>query len=231
MVSSAPRLVPSTKNCTPVTPSLSEALAVRFTVPDTVASAAGPVRLTMGAVESPRGGRGPIVGSAVPPPSPAQRSSSTSWWRRSSARRPTSAPRRWCPRFWLVSMGSSAPLRACTLTACPDWRGRVPQAANANPIGESSGAVGLSVPHGSRPASANPANTTLLTAGPGGVGSSGAAEITPVAPTAAGDTGEMKVANAGTGRWRGRPIHHRGNHRAGPRSRRAAATALGPRWR
>ena len=39
-------------NCTLVTPTLSEAVAVRLTVPDTVAPAAGPVRLTVGAVVS-----------------------------------------------------------------------------------------------------------------------------------------------------------------------------------
>ena len=85
MVSSAPSSVaPSTLNCTPATPTLSEAVAVRVTVPDTVAPLAGAVRLTVGAVVSPPGRRGPIVGSAVPPPSPAQRSSSMSWrrWRR-----------------------------------------------------------------------------------------------------------------------------------------------------
>ena len=49
MVSSAPSWVPSSLNCTPVTPTLSEAVAVRVTVPDTVAPAAGAVRLTVGA--------------------------------------------------------------------------------------------------------------------------------------------------------------------------------------
>ena len=39
-------------NCTPATPTLSEAVAVRVTVPDTVAPAAGAVRLTVGAVVS-----------------------------------------------------------------------------------------------------------------------------------------------------------------------------------
>ena len=36
-------------NCTLATPRLSEAVAVTFTVPDTVAPSAGPVRLTVGA--------------------------------------------------------------------------------------------------------------------------------------------------------------------------------------
>ena len=53
MVSSAPSAVPSTLNCTPVTPTLSEALALTVTVPDTVAPAAGAVRLTVGALVSP----------------------------------------------------------------------------------------------------------------------------------------------------------------------------------
>ena len=39
-------------NCSVVTPTSSEAVAVTFTVPDTVAPAAGPVRLTVGAVVS-----------------------------------------------------------------------------------------------------------------------------------------------------------------------------------
>ena len=51
-MASAPRLTPSTLNCTPATPTLSEAAAPRFTVPDTVAPAAGAVRLTVGAVVS-----------------------------------------------------------------------------------------------------------------------------------------------------------------------------------
>ena len=39
-------------NCTPTTPTLSEAVAVRVTVPDTVAPLAGAVKLTVGAVVS-----------------------------------------------------------------------------------------------------------------------------------------------------------------------------------
>ena len=45
--------MPSTLNCTTVTPTLSEALALRGTVPDTVALLAGAVRLTVGALVSP----------------------------------------------------------------------------------------------------------------------------------------------------------------------------------
>src|SRR5262249_32931542 len=47
-VSSAPRLAPSSLNCTPATPTLSEALAVTATVPETVAPFAGAGRVTEG---------------------------------------------------------------------------------------------------------------------------------------------------------------------------------------
>src|SRR5436190_1920837 len=54
MVSSAPKFAPSTLNCTPATPTLSEALAVTVTaVPATVAPPAGAVTVTVGAVVSP----------------------------------------------------------------------------------------------------------------------------------------------------------------------------------
>src|SRR5207248_3290088 len=51
-VSSAARLAPSSRNCTPATPTLSEASAVTFTVPLTVALLAGAVMLTVGAMVS-----------------------------------------------------------------------------------------------------------------------------------------------------------------------------------
>ena len=51
MVSSAPWAALSTRNCTPDTPTLSVALAVRVTVPDTV-PAGGAVKLTVGGVTS-----------------------------------------------------------------------------------------------------------------------------------------------------------------------------------
>src|SRR5437773_1743133 len=51
-VSSAPRLAPSTRNCTPATPTLSEAEALTVTVPDTVAPDAGALMLTAGGVVS-----------------------------------------------------------------------------------------------------------------------------------------------------------------------------------
>src|SRR6187549_899085 len=56
VVSSAPRLPPSILNCTPTTPTLSEAFAAMVTDPETVAPAAGLVRSTVGAVVSPVGG-------------------------------------------------------------------------------------------------------------------------------------------------------------------------------
>src|SRR5467141_3104277 len=51
-VSSAPALTPSNWNCTPTTPTLSEALAVTVIVAETVAPEAGEVMLTVGAVVS-----------------------------------------------------------------------------------------------------------------------------------------------------------------------------------
>ena len=52
VVTSAPTFVPSTANCTPATPTLSEADAERATLPLTVAVFAGVVRLTVGGVVS-----------------------------------------------------------------------------------------------------------------------------------------------------------------------------------
>src|SRR6266853_2066750 len=52
LVSSAPRLAPSILNCTPTTPTLSEALAVTLVVPETVAPEAGDVTLIVGGVVS-----------------------------------------------------------------------------------------------------------------------------------------------------------------------------------
>src|SRR2546425_12964433 len=57
-VTSAPRLAPSSLNCTPTTPTLSVALAETVTVPATVAPAAGAVSATVGAVVS--GGAGVV---------------------------------------------------------------------------------------------------------------------------------------------------------------------------
>ena len=56
VVSSAPRSAPSSRNCTPTTPTLSDALAVTFTEPDTVAPAAGAVSATVGGTLSGAGG-------------------------------------------------------------------------------------------------------------------------------------------------------------------------------
>jgi hypothetical protein len=60
VVSSAPKLTPSILNCTPMTPTLSEALAVRLVVPETVAPEAGVVMLTVGSVVSGGGGGGAL---------------------------------------------------------------------------------------------------------------------------------------------------------------------------
>ena len=49
-MSSAPRLAPSSLNCTPTTPTSSEASAVTGTVPATVAPLAGDVTATAGGV-------------------------------------------------------------------------------------------------------------------------------------------------------------------------------------
>ena len=52
-MSSAPRLVLSSRNCTPATPTLSAAFAVTFTLPTSVdAAGAGAVIETVGAVVS-----------------------------------------------------------------------------------------------------------------------------------------------------------------------------------
>ena len=51
-MSSEPRLAPSTRNCTPATPMLSEAEALTVTDPETVAPDAGAVMLTAGGVVS-----------------------------------------------------------------------------------------------------------------------------------------------------------------------------------
>src|SRR5262245_11443367 len=62
-VSSLPRLVPSTRNWTPATPTLSLAFAVTATeAPDTVALFAGAVRETVGSVVSGVGVGGGVVG-------------------------------------------------------------------------------------------------------------------------------------------------------------------------
>jgi hypothetical protein len=51
-ISSAPSVAPSSRNCTPTTPTLSDAFAVTVVVPDTVAPEAGAVTLAVGAVVS-----------------------------------------------------------------------------------------------------------------------------------------------------------------------------------
>ena len=66
-VSSVPRLVPSSWNCTPATPTLSEAPAVTLTVPETVSPLAGDVRLTVGGVVSGGGVAVTVTGTPVRP--------------------------------------------------------------------------------------------------------------------------------------------------------------------
>ena len=51
-VTAAPRGLPSSRNCTPDTPTLSPAAAATSATPDTLAPAAGAVRLTVGACAS-----------------------------------------------------------------------------------------------------------------------------------------------------------------------------------
>src|SRR5439155_1226574 len=51
-VTSAPKFVPSTLNCTPTTPTLSVAVADTVTVPDTLAAGAGAVIATVGGATS-----------------------------------------------------------------------------------------------------------------------------------------------------------------------------------
>ena len=53
VVSSAPRLFPSSRNCTPATPTLSDAFADTVTEPDTVEPGVGAVSDTVGGVVSP----------------------------------------------------------------------------------------------------------------------------------------------------------------------------------
>ena len=48
LVSSVPKFTPSTLNCTPTTPTLSDAFALTLTLPDTVAPPAGAVSETVG---------------------------------------------------------------------------------------------------------------------------------------------------------------------------------------
>src|SRR5690349_5129923 len=52
VVSWAPRFAPSSWNCTPATPTLSDALAATVTLPDTLAPFAGAVMDTVGGVVS-----------------------------------------------------------------------------------------------------------------------------------------------------------------------------------
>ena len=66
-MSSGSRLFPSNLNCTPTTPTLSEASAETLIVPDTVAPFAGAVIETVGGVVSDGGGEGFGGGVVVQP--------------------------------------------------------------------------------------------------------------------------------------------------------------------
>src|SRR5207244_11299480 len=64
-VSSVPRFAPSSSNCTPATPTSSDALAVTEVVPETVAPAAGAVSATVGGVVPAGGGADEPTGVAM----------------------------------------------------------------------------------------------------------------------------------------------------------------------
>lgn len=68
VVSSVPRLAPSSLNCTPTTPTLSEAVAARETEPLMVEPVVGEVIEIVGVVVSTGGG---VVPPPVTPPVPA----------------------------------------------------------------------------------------------------------------------------------------------------------------
>src|SRR3989344_4736688 len=70
MVSSAPTFAPSTLNCTPTTPTLSDALAEMVTFPETVAPSAGAVRETVGLVVSPPVVTSTFASQVAWPPAP-----------------------------------------------------------------------------------------------------------------------------------------------------------------
>src|SRR3989338_1389122 len=71
VVSSAPTLAPSTLNCTPATPTLSVAFALKVTVLETVELAAGAVRVTVGLVVSPPVVTSTFASQVVLAPTPA----------------------------------------------------------------------------------------------------------------------------------------------------------------
>jgi hypothetical protein len=73
-VSAVPTFAPSTKNCTPTTPTLSEAVAVNVVVPLIVAPLPGDVIETVGAVVSLVFPDGPDV---LPPPQPNSSTAAT----------------------------------------------------------------------------------------------------------------------------------------------------------
>ena len=64
-MSSAPSAAPSSRNCTPTTPTLSLAVAETVTVPETVAPLAGAVIDTVGGVTSDRSKRVTVTTALV----------------------------------------------------------------------------------------------------------------------------------------------------------------------
>ena len=172
----------STKNCTSTTPTLSEAVALRVTVPDTVAPLAGAVRLIVGALVSPLG-CGPaafpwaISFGAVAPATSAV-TGADNCMVDASVRACWST---WSPAVprpsmvWLVSVELTVWLWFSSAT-CLNWRGRAPTAINANSSGESTGVSGPVGASGPEPAAASRPNILITSADREDVGSSGAAE-------------------------------------------------------
>ena len=113
VVSSAPSATPSSRNCTPATPTLSDAVAETVTVPDTVLPAAGAVTDAVGAVVSPL-----LHGDRRPPPT-------SSGCRPRREPGPSACASRWP---WL-----SCSRRPSTARSCPPRRSATPSSRNCTP--------------------------------------------------------------------------------------------------
>jgi hypothetical protein len=157
--------VPSTLNCTTVTPTLSEALALTVTVvPDTVAPAAGAVRVTVGALVSPTRPDCWVCGVAAFTCAKVVVDVVV-------AAVVIGVAANVCPvavvsTLWLVNVGLEGGFDASSVTSCPNRRLRT-NATTAHPTGESTG-VGLSGATGPKPANPSTPETTPLTTPPGG---------------------------------------------------------------
>ena len=165
-------------NCTPATPTLSEALAVTVTVPDTVAPAAGAVRLTVGAVVSPPGARPDCWVCGVAAFTCAKVVVDVVVAAASTVTGADSCHGRWVGKgllvtlitsgseitvtrpsmVWLVNVGLEGGADASSVTACPNRRLRT-NATTAHSTGESTGVVGLSGANGPKPANPSTPNT------------------------------------------------------------------------